>query len=189
MQHYRTYLRGELGKFRSESEGARFLRSADAGVTSLGLEADPTDLARRFATQALVDEFVVSLDKEALLRLTAACGRWRGNGIERLLSPHQQVDEVVVHIDQVLLGQAEPRLGPVFAELGYRLPAIAGDLRVLKDTAYRDNPVGTQVDFPWCLARQEAGLPSFYRILDGMHRSIQLVRNGVREVSLCVIDG
>ena len=42
---------------------------------------------------------------------------------------------------------------------------------------------------PTCLAAEEPGRPGLYRIFDGMHRAIQLVRNGETAVRLCVVRG
>lgn len=75
------------------------------------------------------------------------------------------------------------------SQVGYRLNAIATDSRVLMDPAYRDHNVGEPVKFPVCLARFEPRQPGFYRVVDGRYRSIQVVRNGEREIPLCVIAG
>jgi hypothetical protein len=46
---------------------------------------------------------------------------------------------------------------------------------------------GDAVQFPICLAKPDPGEPDIFRVIDGIHRAIQIVRNGQARISLCVV--
>jgi hypothetical protein len=188
VEQYRTYLRAELGKLRNEGDAQAFLRCSDCRVDKFGLVAAPRELAQAFASQDDVDGFVASLGAQTLVALTSCCGRWRRNGIEAKLSPRQLPRVLDVFAERVLLMQAEPDLGPLFEENGYRLTSIARDPRVLAAAPYRDHVPGERVAFPRCLANPVASSVGTFRIFDGMHRAIQLVRNGATHIEGCVVE-
>jgi hypothetical protein len=189
MEHYRTYLRAELGKLGNIDDSRDFLERSGCRVEAFDLVGDADWLAGRFASQDRVDAFVAELSARALQDLTACCDRWRKNGISTRLSPRQTPASIEVPVERILLSQAEPSLGPVFARYGGRLIAIAQDEEVLAADAYRSRRPGDEVDFRRCLASPEPGSPGMYRVFDGMHRAIQMARNGDARISVCVVDG
>lgn len=187
MDHYRTYLRGELGKLRNLGDARCFL--ARAGVTSLSafkLRADPHWLTRGFSTQERTDSYVEGLDDAALIGLTDRCELWRHNGVAQKLRTWRMVEILDAPVAAIRLREAESELRPRFAQLEFELVAIANDPVVLAADAYCAHNPGDPVGFPRCLATGEPD--GRYRILDGIHRAIQLVRNGERTVPLCVGD-
>jgi hypothetical protein len=176
----RIYLRAELGKLAKEGDAAAFLERA--GSTGLGSTVD--DLNRRFATQSLVDAEVQALSETALVELVEACSRWRANGVaERIRGRRSRI--ACAAVGDVYLGPAEGSLIPAFRENGRRLVDIARDPRVLDAVPYRDLEPGRIVAFDTLIA--EALSSNAFRLIDGMHRAIQLARNGEPTVSLCVL--
>lgn len=186
MEQYRVYLKGELGKLGSADRARDFLAGSECQPGAIGLQLDEAWVADRFSTQDRVDDYVESLDDAALAGLTARCGRWRNNDIVAKLRGHR-VDFVKVPVGDVFLSQAEDWLGADFRRLAYRLTAIAADPVVLAAPAYRDRADHERIDYPWCLARPHPVVPGAFKVFDGMHRAIQMVRNGEATIPLCVI--
>ena len=187
MEQYRVYLKAELGKLRNVSDGQNFLSTAGCPRESFDVPRDVVVLSERFATQQLVDAFVDSLDYRALIDLTACCGLWRRNGIARNLTRWQSTHFVDVPLEDVLLERAEEDLWPVFDRLG-ALTAIGKDDEVLAHPVYAAHSPNEPIDYRRCLARPEPGRQGVYRIFDGMHRAIQMLRNRETLIPLCVVE-
>lgn len=181
MDAYRTYLRGELGKLANAGGAADFLTRSR--YTALG--GTPEELGRRFATQVLVDDEVERMTTEALVTVTEACGVWRNNGVSGRIRG-RATSWATTPIDVVYLGAAEQDLAPLFAENGWRLRDIARDPRVLREPPYSQHSATTVVAFATLLAEPLPG--GEYLLVDGMHRAIQLVRNGKASIHLCVVS-
>lgn len=188
MEQYRTYLRAELGKLASLNDANGFLTRSGCRVHELHLVRDAGWLTQTFETQGKVDAFVEGLGDDALIQLTRCCSIWRNNSVARELLPAQSVELLDVPVAQILLRVAERDLEPYFARNGYRLTSIARDLGLLAAPPYRDQGPGEVVRFARCLAKRETETPDHFRIFDGMHRAIQLVRNGDPRIPLCVVS-
>lgn len=188
MEQYRTYLRAELGKLSDVGDCSELVRKAGASLADVDLPADPVALVQRFASQGLVDLFVNALDDRALMDLTACCGQWRDNGIATKLSPTQHPGLHLVPTDRIRLNPAEPSLADDFARLDWELLAIARDEAIATADPYRTWQPGTTIAFGICLADRDPAGADRYRIFDGKHRAIQMVRNGVKSVLLCVVE-
>lgn len=186
MNQHQVYLKGELNKLRNRGDAQGFMSKSGCAEGEFGLQLSEVWLAHRFATQALVDDFVDSLDERALVALTARCGQWRNNGVAAKLQG-RRIEFLSVAVEDILVCQAEPHLGHDFERLGWRLAAVAHDPVVLDDDAYKGKDSSERIDFTWCLARPEPGRPGTYWIFDGVHRAIQMVRNGETHVPLCVV--
>ena len=187
VEHYQMYLRAELGKLGNTADAAAFLGAGPCSVALVQPPTTVTRLARAFGSQPLVDDFVFQLSTADLVALTVCCGRWRGNNIAADLSLGQDVEVVEVPVAQILLRTAEPRLGSLFDGHGDRLSAIAADPALLTEPEYRNHVPGDPVAMPICLATPDATEPGAFRVIDGMHRAIQLVRNGQATIRLCVV--
>jgi hypothetical protein len=185
VEQYRVYLRAELGKLRSHDGAAQFLaHDPMERLANHHLSDSAEALTAKFASQELVDQYVAALQDPLLIQLTDYCGQWRGNGIENMLFRDQTHEFLTVPISTILLSPAEPVLFSVFEENAWRLTVIANDQRVLSSVPYCDHERGEPVSFGRCLARCEG---TQYQIFDGMHRAIQLVRNGEECIPLCVV--
>ena len=188
MEQYRTYLRAELGKLRDIGDCSELVRMAGSCLVGVDLPADPAALSRRFADQGLVDLFVNDLDERDLIELTACCGLWRKNDIAKKLSPEQHPFLHLVPTDRIRLHSAEPSLIEDFARLDWELRAIARDDAILSADPYRARRPGAVIAFGICLANPDPDRADGYRVFDGMHRAIQIVRNGVSSLLLCVVE-
>jgi hypothetical protein len=187
MNAYQVYLKGELAKLRRYDDAHCFINQSGCADGAFGLQLNEGWLARRFATQAGVDSYVGSLDEPSLVELTARCGQWRQNDVAvKLRGRHAEF--LPIAAENVLVCQAEPCLGPDFARLGSQLVRVAQAPAVLAAAAYRDKGSCERIDFRWCLAEPVPGRPGVYRIFDGVHRAIQMVRNGETHIPLCVVS-
>jgi len=185
MDHYRTYLGGELGKLRNLGDARRFLtRAGGTSLAGLNLRDDPDWLTHAFSSQERTDTYVDGLDDAALIELTECCELRRHNGVAQKLRNWRGVESLDAPVEAIRRRPAESELRSRFARLRFELVAIANDPVVLAADAYCAHVPGDPVGFTRCLATREAD--GQYRILDGMHRAIQLVRNGERTVPLCV---
>lgn len=187
MDQYRTYLKAELAKLRNIDDGRAFAGKAGPCLRTFGLAHDTRSWTVMFATQRLVNDYVEGLGSSALVDLTVCCGQWRENRIAEHLSPRQTVEWIQASVADVLLNEAERSLWGAFARLNSELTTIAQDPEVLGTPPYCLLQPGEQVAFPWCLATPEPGRPGVYRVFDGMHRAIQLFRNGEAHIPLCVV--
>jgi hypothetical protein len=181
-----VYLLAELGKFSNEGDVRSFFdKIGEAGLAQLEWNAEPEEIALRFRDQASVSNFVEHLSDAKVMVLVRLCAIWRDNGILGKLSQGTEwtVEEVPIAI--VDLQQAEPQLGPVFAKNDFRLTAIASDPEVLRSEPYCLRVPGQAVDYPVLLGVRSGGR---FRVFDGMHRAIQLVRNGERVVKICASE-
>lgn len=186
MEQFVTYLRAELRKLGNEGDAADFL--AKGGCTEVGsVSASLEGWMEAFASQPQVDEYVFGLDNGDLVALTRCCGRWRDNNIANDLSPEQMVETIDVTVGQILLRPGEPRLQSDFDRLQGRLVAIAEDQYILEQPEYRDRKPGDRVDVTVCVAMPEPDQPGVYRVIDGIHRAIQMYRNGQKTIRLCVV--
>jgi len=186
VNQFRIYLRGELGKLSDRSDAANFIAAVRPSglLAKVGLGGDPESLSRQLGSRAAVDELVATLPPDVLEPLAQCCGDvCRANpDLYRKLTSSNEWLKQDVPIDSIRLQQAEPRLGEIFAELDYRLTAVAADPRVLSSPPYSCRTARENVDYPVCLAKRHAGV--FY-VFDGIHRAIQLVRNGQTHITLC----
>lgn len=186
MEQFVIYLRAELGKLGHEGDAADFLAMGGRKEVA-SVPASVEALMEAFASQPQVDEYVLGLGDEDLVALTRCCGRWRGNNIANDLAPGQSVETIDVAVGRILLRPAEPRLHSDFARLEWRLVQIAEDPRILEQPEYRDHTPGDAVEVPVCIAKPEPSEPGAFRVIDGVHRAIQMLRNGQQTIRLCVV--
>lgn len=187
VEHYRTYLRAELAKLGNLGDAAAFLASGGWPRPHPSLPTSVDDLSRQFEKQGQVDAFVATLNHDDLVELTSCCSRWRNNSVARDLSPRQVTEFVDAPVEAILLNPAEPRLDEAFRRNAWGLVATAHDPEVLDAPEYRRYSAGEPVAFPICLAKPDPTTPGAFRVIDGMHRAIQLARNGEERIPLCVI--
>lgn len=187
MDHYRTYLRGELARLSSRSV-ATDLVSTRACATA-GLPAGPAPaLVARFATQPRTDAYVETRADEQLVRLTECLSEWRNNNVRFELSPSQRTEFRSVVVGAISLNDAEPWLHDRFEQNVRQLTRIGLDPEVLSDPAYLHHRPGETVAFPICLAKPDSDGRGMFRVIDGVHRAIQLFRNGEPAITLCVFQ-
>lgn len=131
-----------------------------------------------------MDALVEALSDAALVALTD-CYLWRNNGVPGKLRRSRTVEFRTVAVSDVTLSDAESELKPVFRELSRSLERIATDPRVLAADPY--STAKRHVDYPVLLAEPDPEAPGRWRVLDGIHRAVQLYWNGDREIALCEI--
>jgi hypothetical protein len=187
MEHYRVYLRAELGKLQNVDDSQEFLSTVGCGFELFDLPRDVDVLSERFATQELAEAFVDGLNDQALIDLTSCCGLWRKNGIAENLTRWQSPHLIEVPIEKVLLKRAEKDLWAVFDRLE-ALTAIGVDDAVLAHPVYAAHSDNERIAYRWCLANPEPGRHGIYRVFDGMHRAIQMLRNRETLIPLCVVE-
>jgi hypothetical protein len=187
MNQFQVYLRAELGKLRQWGDACDFLDHVPpATLRTVGLPLHARDLTSRLESQDAVDQFVKSLSGESQKKLAETCSiLWRDNDAYSKLTSSTKWSLNEVAIEAIRLQPAEPCLHPVFLELDFHLPRIATDPRILSHQAYASHKPGHPVDFATCLAKRHQHT---YRLFDGMHRAIQLVRNGKDRIPLCSSD-
>jgi len=184
---YRVYLRAELGKLANVDDAKRLLEHMQASRRRFSLPSDPAELADRFASQELVDAYVADLGDSALAAVTNLCSRVRGNDVARKLDRMRGFELLLVGVENVLLSPAELELHDLFDRHGWQLASIARDSEFLTAASYRHHHEREEIRFRWCLAEPWPDRSGMYRIFDGMHRAIQMVRNGETQIPLCAI--
>lgn len=182
---YRVYLRGELGKLRGTGDATDFLAAVDESLLDrCELPKDVTGLSSRFHDQSLVDAFVAELTPDLAAELADRCSRdWRRNPVADKLARGRGWRFESVPVREVFVVRAERALYGLFARHGYRLWEIVQDPVLLTEHAYGDHVAGEDVAYPTLLALRGDG---HYHVFDGVHRAVQLVRNGQTTLDLCV---
>ncbi len=187
MMQFRVYLRAEIGKLRHRGDAESFIATAPSDLLAqCGLATDPDMLTGQLSTQEAVDAVVAGLTEDVLRRLAQHCSeKWRRNDVYRKLSGTESWIEAEVDVAMIRLQQAEPRLGDLFRKHDYRLPDIARDPVLLSSEPYSQYRIGEPVPYAVCLAIRRG---ETFRIFDGMHRAIQLFRNGRRRIPVFYPD-
>jgi len=188
MNHYRVYLKSELGKLRDRGVAEEFLGLLHREtLIECGIAIDGEQLTEQFGSQVDVNGFVEHLADTCLMELTKLYDDcWRTNGVFKKLSESEKWLEVDAPTSQILLQPAESELAYIFQRNEFELLKIVADPELLEHEPYRSRRPGEIVSFSTCLAKSSAGR---YRIFDGMHRAIQLARNGSETIRLCYSVG
>jgi hypothetical protein len=183
MIHFRVYLRSELGKLSDIAQAQWFLHSVSSAVLQqCELPIVATELAARLGSQEEVDAFVASLRDDQLRSLTKTCDRdWRKNHVFEKLSKPRDWVEADVAIDSIDVQQAEHSLCPLFKRHDYHLSLLIKDPALGEHESYKSCGQNRVVAFPVCLALLSNGR---YRLFDGIHRAIQMGRNGEQLIRL-----
>ena len=181
-----TYLRAELAKLCHVGDAAALVASGSCG-NAVWLPNTSEDLAQAFRSPEQIDFYLARLSPEELVSLANCLSHWRRNNVASVLAAGRSTECIDVPVGSILLSAAEPQLKAAFGRNAWSLPLIARDPEVLNADAYRDHSPGEIVQFPICLARPEPGQPGAFRLIDGMHRAIQLVRNGQDRIAVCVV--
>ena len=184
---FQLYLRGDLAKLRNQGDADDFVRKSRADLAALRLPTTAAGLETAFGDQASVDAYVKALDLETAHNVIRACGAWRENGVaQRLLHARAAVAGAVL-ADGLRLRQAEPTYGYIFERHDYWLRPIANDPEIAALPPYSSHGRGDHIEIETCLATPDSQYPGVPRLLDGMHRSIQLVWNGRNAIDVCVV--
>lgn len=181
MIQFRVYLRSELGKLSDLSEAESFLRSVSHDVLkTCGLTKVATKLIEALGSQENVDRFVARLGEDELTSLTKTCDHdWRKNHVYDKLVKARTWQEAEIPIDSIDVQQAEWELGSLFERNGFRLSRVIADPALATFEPYKSSHVGSVVEFPICMAIQ---VNRRYRLFDGIHRAIQMARNGSQTI-------
>jgi hypothetical protein len=182
---YGIYLRGELARLRDPETASDFLSNARSGLPpGWTLGASGREISALLPTQGHVDEFVARLSRNDARQLTEICSRWRNNSVADKIAAAGDVRWSIQAVPAMELevDQAEPALGSAFTAHDYRLVDIARDSFILSQPPYSEHQVSDRVEFPLTLAVPH---PVRLRIFDGIHRAIQLVRNGETQIEVC----
>lgn len=184
VEHYRVYLQAELAKLRNVGDAHAFLARSGCDPSRFGLSPSTAWITRAFNSQDRVDTFVTGLTSEQLVALTRCCAKWRENGIDDQLRRARRAEYIDAPIAKILVARAERDLWEAFERDGWRLTEVARDPAVLGAEPYRASSPGREIAFRVCLARPEG---EAYRVIDGIHRAIQMARNGDERIPLCVL--
>ena len=184
MIQFITYLNGELGKLKKEDDAAGFITALGTDfLKELQLSIEPAELSRQFSTQEEVSYFVEELSKKNVIKIVELGDRrWRKNGVFKRLNEYLNWTVHSIAINEVDIQQAEPNLGSLFQDHNNNLVAIATDPTLLEQQPYSNANVGDPVAYQVLLAARWNGR---YRVFDGIHRAIQLVRNKEQVLHLC----
>jgi hypothetical protein len=184
MLQYQVYLRGELGKIRHVGAAENFLAALSKDLrTLLGLPGTAEELSRYFADQASVTRFVDGLVEDQARQLVEACDiRWRRNGVYIRLTKTTHWSIYSVNVADVDVQQAEPHLKHIFFRHNFNLVGISKDTELLAQKPYSERHPGEKVEYSVLLAARVNGR---YRVFDGIHRAIQLARNGASSLDVC----
>jgi hypothetical protein len=183
MEKLRVYLRGELGKLKNRGDARNFTKAIDEQLLiDLNLGNKVKELQIRFSTQKKVNEFVDGLEEDDLVRLVRQCDKeWRKNEVFKKLTECNRWRRIEINVRDVYVQQAEPHLAEYFEQNDCKLSEIAADQELMSKEPYSRHKPGENVAYPVLLAHQKG---SRIVVFDGVHRAIQLARNGEMTVQL-----
>ncbi len=183
MIQFQVYLRSELGKLSNRSEADWFLRSVSHHVLEVcGLAKVATELTEAFRSQDKVDAFVANLTADQLMSLTKACDQdWRKNHVFDELNKARDWQRADIPIESIDVQQAETTLALLFERNNFQLSRLVADPELGQHDPYKSSAVGKLVEFPICLALR---INDRYQLFDGIHRGIQMARNGKKMIQV-----
>ena len=186
---YQTYLRAELAKLRNGGDAADFIARSGCDVASVGTQMTVAALTGAFRDQAIVDALVGRLDLAGMRTIAECCQNWRRNGAASKLAAARWATLETVPVEKLRLGGAESAIEYrlLWARNEHRLVAIAGDPELATLPPYRDWLANQAVEITRCLAGPDGFESNEYKVIDGIHRSIQLVWSGAKAIDLCVL--
>jgi hypothetical protein len=182
MDHYRCYLDAELAKLDDRSWAQELVDHGACAQVHPLFRGPGAAIAERLASQEEVNAFVRGLSDRELVELTTCLSIWRKNPIRHELSPSQRVYHIEAPLERLWVAYAEPEHQDAWRELGHRLLAIAFDPRVPGNRETKRT-----VTLP-CLAKAMAWPAGSFWVVDGVHRAIQVARNGDNALQLCVYE-
>jgi len=177
MEHFRIYLKSELGKLANQDMAASFLSSAGSALfRECGLPTMAARLKDSFSSQEKVDSFVNSLSDKHLKNLTESCDRdCRKNGVFTILSRHRDWRLCDAPVDMLDVKQAEPALAYIFQRNEFHLRRIAEDNELWTKPPYVRWDLKAKIPFPTCLGQFKLGR---WQLFDGIHRAILVAKQG-----------
>lgn len=192
MLQYQVYLKAELGKLKIEGDARDFLEKTRGKSTDrCGLPADVDLLKNLFPTQSTLELYVDGRSEEQLKCLTKLLSKdWRNNNVLKEFNEYQDSTWEIRDLptEGLLLAMAEPieEITKIFKDNKGDLVKIAdADSGLWQHKPYSDGYMDRRVEFDICLA---APVPDSkdYKIFDGIHRAIRLVRDGRSSLRLCI---
>jgi hypothetical protein len=184
MRQFKVYLKAELGKLKHRGDARNFLSAGSPELLEkcgLGIELEA--LVTQLSSQEKVNNLVAGLSDIALRELTRHMDEnCRRNGVFKKLSATDKWFESEVEVSRVLVQQAEPHLKDLWRECNYELMKVAMHPKVIATEPYCANDRSEPIAFRMCLAKR---IGDRYCIFDGVHRAIQLFRNGENTIPLC----
>lgn len=184
MKPYKIYLKSELSKLKNKGDFQDFINGNPPNFFPFRYYEN---IRRNFYSQNQVDQFVNQLNNEELFELVDHCDKnWRTNNISTDLAKYNNYKIKKVLIENIYVRQAESgKIGDYFKENRYKLDLIVNDVRILSEEPYCNYWVGYKVALKTCL-----GINKNYgiKIIDGIHRAIQLCRNGENKISICCLS-
>jgi hypothetical protein len=186
---FRVYLTAELLKLKNTDMARVFIEGVLEEDRDLlkkcGLSIRPEDYRTRFERGSEeADVFLDSCSEEMIEALARMISGVRQNGVYRKILNHDSWYLVPgVDLDKISVSPAESWNIELFERKCFKVVSIARDSELWKVKPYSGWNAGRQVEFRTCLA---VGFSrGRYRIFDGIHRAIQLVRNGETTVDIC----
>lgn len=188
---YEIYLVAELSKLKNTGDVSHLLEKVEPNeLKTLRIPYNIDLIKQCFSSKNNVESYVKSLtvtEKKQLTQLLSV--KWRNNNVYAKISRfenHQwKIDRI--DIDLIYIGYAEPKLKPLFRKHNMKLTDITNDNELWQNKPYRSwnlNP--REVEYLILLAvRQNI---NEYRVFDGVHRAIGLVKNGNTTLNLCFPD-
>lgn len=181
------YLRAELAKLANAGDANDFVALSRCNPGEIGLPSTVAGLTAALGDQERVDAFVAALDLPRMRVVAGCCENWRGNSVAGKLLEATAAAFDAVPVDRLTVGQGEPAYRYLWERNGWSLASIAADPELATLLPYSADDPNSPVAEPRCLARADPGSWGTYRIIDGIHRAIHLVRGGASAIDLCIL--
>lgn len=187
MKRFHVYLLPELSKLGNKGDAGYFLSKVNEGnLRRFKISTLIDELIKQFNSKSAIKEYLNKLSKDELISLTELLSKYRENAVYDILTRYSIWEEGEIPISYIYVTQAEskpPNLVNIFKKHNFNLLDIKDDPELYKCEPYDSNfTKGRMVEFPLCLAKKING--SKYIIFDGIHRAIQMARNGQRSITL-----
>lgn len=184
----RIFLGSGLGKLGDLGMAQALLGKIDPAMRTFwgqcGLPTVPAELAGLLANPDSVREFLKSCPDDTVCRISGILDFYRGGGVGGRIARHRQWTMLRgVAVEKILLSPSEFWLHALFFRNGHRLVSIAADKQLWQAAPYSSWSPGRRIEWPICLAERMPG--EQFRIIDGTHRSLQMMLNGEKTIDLC----
>lgn len=174
---YEVYVVGELLRLEKDSYRKKMFDINNVNIRHVAQTTTKT------ITKDELKEFCKGLSFSELRKVTQDLSNFRGNNVFETLNSYLNWKEEKIPVDKIYTSQAERTIKPLFESHNFKLVDITNDKSLFETKPYCKYPRDRKVTYKTLLAVKEND--DCYRLIDGVHRAIQLVRQDKKYIQLC----
>jgi len=185
LEKFYIYLSSELSKLKNEGDAIDFLsKLRNKDLERLHIHTELYKLMNQFKNKNEINNYLKTLNYYEIIPLTNLISKiWRKNAVYEFLINNSFINKEKIPVEYIYVLQAESNLKHLFKRNNYKLTDLVNDKKLWNHEPYKSNfTKGKEVEYPLLLAEKYS--ETRYTIYDGIHRAIQMARNGQEYIDL-----